>query len=131
MSESIDKYASVQLVISELGRHGVDGSLWHTGGGCTSVEVEVKHDDPAIETAYVSVTNGNSTVCLTEEDRERFTGWLVLYYANEDAMLNGEPFEIVHGDEVWKSATSAVVDWRADTVAMARAIEEFIANLRK
>lgn len=123
-------YETSSFIVDELQRNGIDSQLWYTGGGCTAVLIEVKHHDPAIETAYISITNGNSSVCLRDADVREFRGWMALYFASDDAMTYGEPFEEVHGGEVWKDTRTVKLEWRTDAVVMALAIAEFINDLK-
>lgn len=124
-------YEASTFIIEELARVGVTGELWHTGGGCTAIQIQLTRHNPAGETAYIVITDGNSSVMMTDRGAQYFQGWTAYYYAGEDALMYGEPHDPVFGGDAWKRRPDVALDWRVDAVAMVRAIRNFVTNLER
>lgn len=118
------------FIIAELAKRDITGTWWHTGGGCTMVQVELAGEGTDGDTAVIMITNGDSQVDLTPESQDLFTGWLAIHYATEDDALYGENEQFVHGTYP-RPANAPVIDWKQDAVKLADAIALFIEDLRK
>lgn len=137
------------FIIDALQRRGIEADLEHTGGGCTAVKIELPHIDPAVETAFILITDVGGTTCdLDEASRATFLGWVAGYYASEDELTYGENVWWIHAaayerereimDEHSKyGITSArqvtrrlAVDWKTDALDMVNAIVSYVDNLR-
>lgn len=119
------------FIIEELARIGIAGELWHTGGGCTAIQIQLTRHNPTGATAYIVITDGNSSVMMTERSAQYFQGWTAYYYADDEALMYGEPNDPVFGGEAWKRKPGVALNWRVDAVAMVQAIHNFVTDLER
>lgn len=130
MEDTMSIYETSTSIITELAKHGVTGYWMGTGGGCTAVYIDVKHDDPEVEDGLISITNGNSQVDLSDIDRIHFTGWVAIYAPTAEDALEGINEEYVHGNiDHIEPVNLPTVDLATDTVALAAAVAAFVKKL--
>lgn len=159
MTKTENVYETSEFIIAELAKHGVDGLLWHTGGGCTAVMVELDGMGPDDANACILITDGDAQACLTEERRATHVGWIAGYYPDEDSYGYGENVEYVHGGKLMLANGQVnvplvearhedgkpiigydgkvimlpdwpILDWREDAKALAVNVANFVADLR-
>jgi len=143
--------SSATYIINELDKRGLHGVLYHTGGGCTAVEVEVLYitEDGNEETGLVVITDVSGTTVSVDIDYEPvFLGWVAGFYVSEDGFSGGDEAEWIHAEAYEREETVARArgegnefaqavlenlrqDWQTDADVMVAAVATFIEEKKR
>lgn len=146
-----DKTNSAAFIVNELGKRGVDASLWHTGGGCFAIYVERTHAPAidAVETGTIMITDVTGTVVdLDIAYACEFLGFVAGWYPTPDDLTCGTNVTWVYGEAAYDRerqvheaqdrggvefartvAQNLYVEWRADASALVDAVATFVKEM--